>query len=132
MDLDRLETVCEWTKSRATERGRVRVAERADDLANIAHLEKKLMLRQSPFAEPIGQAVQQTIQQSIQELQQHASDPEVQETISQAQQSVTTVGQALSQLQQFGQAPPMGQAQPAGQAQPVGQTPPASPPQSQY
>jgi hypothetical protein len=109
MDLERLETVCEWMKSRATERGRVRVAERADDIANIAHLEKKLLLRGSPFAEPIGRAVQETIQQGVQELQQHVSDPEVQEAISQAQQSLGSIEQALGRLQQFGQQPPVSQ-----------------------
>jgi hypothetical protein len=109
MDLERLETVCEWTKSRATERGLVRVAERADDIANIAHLEKKLLLRGSPFAEPIGRAVQETIRQGVQELQQHVSDPEVQEAISQARQSLGSIEQALGRLQQFGQQPSVSQ-----------------------
>jgi len=102
-DLDQLETVCEWLKARATERGRPRIAARADDLATVAHLQKSLLLRESPFAEPIGQAVQQTIQGSVQELQQHANDPEVQEALGQAQQTLSTISQAISQFQQFGQ-----------------------------
>lgn len=103
MDLDRLETVCEWVKTQATERGRSRVAQRADDLANIAHLEKKLLLRGSPFAEPIGRATRETIQQGVQEFQQHVSEPEVQEALSQAQQTLNTIGQALGRVQQWGQ-----------------------------
>jgi hypothetical protein len=40
MDLERFETITEWVKSRASERGMPRVAARADDLANIAHLRR--------------------------------------------------------------------------------------------
>jgi hypothetical protein len=125
MDLDRLESVCEWMKSQAAERGRVRIAQRADDIANIAHLEKKLLLRQSPFAEPIGRATQQTVQQGIQEFQQHVSEPEVQEALTQAQQSLTSINQALGRVQQWGQeistTPEM--TQPQGVSQPQGVTP---------
>jgi len=103
MDLDRFETVVEWAKSRAVERGRPRVAQRCDDLAEIAHLEKQLILRGSPFAEPIGQATKGTIQQGVQELQAEASQPEVQEALAQAQQSVGAIDNALSRLQTFGQ-----------------------------
>lgn len=102
-DLDHLETLSEWVKSRATERGRPRIAARADDLAEVAHLEKNLLLRESPFAEPIGQAVQATIQQGVQELQQYAGDPEVQEALSQAQQTLSTIEQAITRVQQLGQ-----------------------------
>ncbi|MFD1588925.1 hypothetical protein ACFR9U_18255 [Halorientalis brevis] len=102
-DLERFESVCEWLTSRATEKGMVRLANRSDDLAEIAHLEKKLLLRQSPFAQPIGQATQQTIQQGIQELQQYASEPDVQESLTHAQQVLQSVGQALNRVQTFGQ-----------------------------
>jgi len=108
-DLGRLETVCEWLNSVATERGRPRVAARAADIANIAHLEKKLVLRQSPFAEPIGQAAKQTIQQGIQELQQHASEPEVQEALSEMQQNLNTLSQVVGRVQQWGQQGTQGQ-----------------------
>jgi D-alanyl-D-alanine dipeptidase len=102
-DLDRFETVLEWAKSQATMRGRPRVAARCDDLAEIAHLEKKLLLRQSPFAQPIGQATQQTIQQGIQELQHRAGEPEVQEALQHGQQVVNSIGQAMSRVQAWGQ-----------------------------
>lgn len=102
-DLDHLESLSEWIKSRATERGRPRIAARADDLSEIAHLEKNLLLRGSPFAEPIGQSVKMTIQQGVQELQQYAAEPEVQEALSQAQQTLSTIDQAIAQFQQAGQ-----------------------------
>jgi len=122
MDLDRLETVVEWAKSRAVERGHPRIAQRCDDLADIAHMEKQLILRGSPFAQPIGQATKQTIQQGVQELQAHASQPEVQEALSQAQQSASSIENALSRLQTFGQqyGGAQGQQQP-GQQAPMGQ-----------
>ena len=122
MDLDRFETVVEWAKSRAVEQGMPRVAQRCDDLAGIAHVEKQLILRGSPFAQPIGQATKQTIQQGVQELQAHASQPEVQEALSQAQQSASSIENALSRLQTFGQqyGGAQGQQQP-GQQAPMGQ-----------
>ena len=121
MDLDRLETVVEWAKSRAVEGGTPRVAQRCDDLAEIAHLEKHLLLRGSPFAQPIGQATMQTIQQGVQELQAHASQPEVREAVSQAQQSAGSIESALGRLPTGGQG--YGRPQPAGAAQPPGQQP---------
>jgi len=99
-DLDHLETLSEWLQGRATELGRPRIAQRAEDFAEIAHLEKNLLLRGSPFADPIGQAAKQTIQSGMQELQQYASDPEVQEALTHAQQTLATVDQALAQFQQ--------------------------------
>ena len=122
MDLDRFETVVEWAKSKAVERGRPRIAQRCDDLAEIAHLEKQLVLRQSPFAQPIGQATKQTIQQGVQELQAHASQPEVQEALSQGQQTASSIENALSRLQTWGQQSgqqqsSMGQGQQYGQQQ---------------
>lgn len=101
-ELDRLEMVCEWLQSRAMARGHTVVAQRADDIAAIAHAQKGLILRESPFAAPMGQAVQETIQQGIQELQQYAQDPEVQDTLNQAQNTVATISQAIVHLQQRG------------------------------
>jgi len=124
-DLDRVETVVEWAKSKAVERGMTRVAQRCDDLAEIAHLEKQLILRQSPFAQPIGQATKQTIQQGVQELQAHVSQPEVQEALSQAQQSINSIDNALSRLQTGGQQYAGGaqHGQQAGGASQIGQAP---------
>lgn len=125
-DLDRLETVCEWLKDRATEKGRPRLAQRADDISHIAQLEKQLLLRNSPFAQPIGQAVQQTIQQGVQEFQARASEPEVQDAIAQAQQTINNISQALSRVQQMGQQGTMQSSvqQPAAQPSTQQQVPP--------
>ncbi|WP_255151220.1 hypothetical protein [Halorarius halobius] len=101
-DLDRLATVSEWAKNRATERGMPRLARVCDDIQDIATLEKKLVIRQSPFAQPVGEASRQVIQNGIAELQQHLSQPEVQEALSEAQQSVGSIQNALSRLQSFG------------------------------
>lgn len=102
-DLDHFESICEFTHQRAMERGMVRVGKRCDELAQIAHLEKHLILAESPFAQPIGQAVRATIQQGLQDLQQQAGQPEVQDAISQGQQVLTTINDALTRLQTWGQ-----------------------------
>jgi len=114
MDLDRFETIVEWAKSRAVERGRVRIAQRCDDLAELAHLQKNLILRGSPFAHPVGQATKQTIQQGIQELQAYVSQPEVQEALAEAQQSTASIDNALARLQSWGQQYGTGQPYGAG------------------
>lgn len=97
--LDRLETVCEWAKTQATQRGMARLARACDDIQDIAHLQKKLIIRQSPFAQPIGNASRQVIQNAVQELQQHVNQPEVQEALSEAQQTVNSINNALTRLQ---------------------------------
>lgn len=120
-DLDRLATVCEWAHMKTMERGRPRVARACLDLADIAELEKKLVLRQSSFAQPIGEATRQVIQSAVQELQQHASEPEVQEALSHAQQTAGRIQQALSRIQQFGGQGGTG-GQPGQMGQPMGQS----------
>lgn len=114
-DLERFETVCEWLTMQAAGKGMIRLSKRSNDLADIAHLEKQLILRQSPFAQPIGQAVQQTIQQGIQEFQQYASEPDVQESVAHAQNVLQTLSHALTRVQMAGQ-------QQTGLQQPVQQT----------
>ena len=125
-DLDRLETVSEWAKGQATQRGMYRLARACDDLQDIAHLEKKLVIRQSPFAQPIGEATRQVIQNAVSELQQHANQPEVQEALSQAQKVNNDIQTVISGLQAFGQGT-MGQSfgpqtQAQSQVQPQGAT----------
>ena len=110
-DLDRLATVCEWAHMKTMERGRPRVARACLDIADIAELEKKLVLRQSSFARPIGEATRQVIQNAVQELQQHASEPEVQEALTHAQQTAGRIQQALGRLQEFGSQGGMQQQQ---------------------
>jgi len=121
MTLSRFETALEVARLRALENGRLRVARLCGDLAVVAELEKKLVVRRSPFAEPIGQAVKQTIQQGVQELRQAADDPEVQEALSEAQPAIEAIQNAVSErFEQYAQnQPQFGQGQPQfGQNQP--------------
>lgn len=97
-DLDRVASVAEWTKARAAERGMPRVVRVCDDIEDIAHLEKKLIIRQSPFAQPIGQQAQQVIQQGLQELQQYVNEPEVEDAINKARRSVDSIDRGLASL----------------------------------
>jgi hypothetical protein len=103
-DLDRLANVAEWAKTHVARRGNARAVRICDDLEDLAHVEKQLILRGSPFAEPVGQAVQGTIQTGIQELQQHASEPEIQDSLQQAQQVLTSLQGSISRLRTAGQA----------------------------
>jgi hypothetical protein len=96
LDLDRVETLCEWLDYQATERNRPRLAQRAEDVSEIAHLQKQLLLRESPFAEPVGQAAQGVIQQAVQEFQARSTDPEVQDAAAQLGQTLESLGQILA------------------------------------
>lgn len=136
-DLDRLETVSEWAKGQATQRGMHRLARACDDLQDIAHLEKKLVIRQSPFAQPIGEATRKVIQDAISELQQYANQPEVQEALSQAQKVNNDIQTVVSRLQTFGQgatgqsSSPQSQSQAQAQVQPQTQAVTGQPPATQ-
>lgn len=109
--LHNFETVLEIARVRAIESGRPRVARVAGDLIAITEAEKKLVVRQSPFAASIGQAVIETIQQGVQQLQGAADDPDVQAALSEANPTLsalqsavqTTGGFQQGGLQQWGQ-----------------------------
>lgn len=116
--LDRLETIAEWVKSRATHRGMGNLARTCDDVIEVVQLEKKLVVRQSPFAGSVGQAAKQVIQNAVSELQQHTDQPEVQQALSAAQQCVTAIDSAGARLQSAGQGQQFGQ--PIGQGQQFG------------
>jgi hypothetical protein len=114
--LDRLESVSSWAKSRACERGMSNVAKVCEDFEDIAHLEKALVIRQSPFARSIGESVKATLQNGLQHLQQAGSQPEVQDTISEAQQTLSVIDNALMQLPSSDvQATGMGSSTPVSQ-----------------
>lgn len=107
-DLEKVSTTAEWAKVKAVQRGLPRVATACDDIQELAELQKKLIIRQSPVSHTIGQCSVQAIQESLQELQQHIGEPEVQATIENAKQSLGTIEKGLSALQttgthQFGQ-----------------------------
>lgn len=101
--LEKVSTVAEWAKTQATQRGLHEVARASDDIIDLAEVQKKLVLRQSPIAASIGQCVVQGFQQHFQELQQYVQDPTVQAELQEAQQTVQTLQGSLQQLQQIGQ-----------------------------
>jgi uncharacterized membrane protein YccC len=100
-DLSQLSTVSEWAHSQAMNRGNTRVARVCADIQEITQLQKKLILRQSQLAQPIVQSTIQSLQSAIAQLQQHSSEPGVQEIVSMTQQVTTSVPNALSRLQTF-------------------------------
>lgn len=101
--LDQFETVSEWAKTKALQRGIPQVAAKLDDLTEIASLQKKLFLRQSPYADAVSQATSQSIQRSVQDLQAYASEIGVQDVITEAQYLTDTITQASFQAQQWSQ-----------------------------
>lgn len=108
-DLHGLETIAQWTKVQAENRGDVHVARRCDDLVDLAHVQKNLILRQSTAADTFAQSIRTTIEQIVQELGQRQSTPGVGEVITRAQQALSTTSQALGRVQVWGQ--PGGQFQ---------------------
>ncbi|WP_458189943.1 hypothetical protein [Haladaptatus sp. NG-WS-4] len=101
-DLEKVATTAEWAKMKAVHRGLPRVANVCDDIEELAEFQKKLIIRQSPFSQTVGQCTTQAIQQGLQELQQHADEPAVQDTIEHARQSLDTIHKGLSRLQTQG------------------------------
>jgi hypothetical protein len=102
-DLDKIETIAEFTKTQAAQQGIPIVPQVADDIKNISELQKDLIVRQSPVAQALSQCVEQALQQSIQQLQQFQQQPEVQELVQEVQQTTPQLRQATQQLPQGGQ-----------------------------
>lgn len=97
--LERIETIGEFVKARAVQQGMPHVPRVADDLKNIAEVQKDLIVRQSEHAQTLGQCTQQVFQQSLQQLQQYQQQlPEIQELVMEVQQSQQVVQQAVQQL----------------------------------
>lgn len=113
--LDQFETVSEWAKTKALQRGIPQVAQKLDDLTEIASLQKKLFLRQSPYAEAVSQATSRSIQRSVQDLQAFASEAGVQDVITEAQYVTDTISQASVQIQQWTQQAQQGMVGATGQ-----------------
>jgi hypothetical protein len=101
-DLDKTASVAEWVKMKAAQRGLPTVVRVANDIEDIALLEKKLIIRESPFAHPIGQTSKEVLQQGLQELQQHISEPEVQDAVQKTRRSLESIDKGLMSLQTMG------------------------------
>ncbi|WP_266076433.1 hypothetical protein [Haladaptatus caseinilyticus] len=98
-DLEKVSTTAEWAKVKATQRGLPHVASVCDDIQEISELQKKLIIRQSPFSQAIGQCSLQVMQDGLQQLQQHVDKPEVQDTIEHTRQSLDSIGKGIGALQ---------------------------------
>lgn len=113
-DLDELETVAEWAHTKAMQQGQTQVATITNQVSEIAHLQKKLILGQSQVAGTFGQCTSQSFQQIQQQLQQYGQVPAVQDVLQEIQYTTQSIDQANQQLQQWSQ-----QGQSMG-SQPVG------------
>lgn len=100
--LEQLESDAEWAHGQAMQAGDSQTAKALADIAQIIHLQKTLLLRESMFAPAVGQCTQQAIQQSTQQLQQ-SQIPGVQEVVQQSQGVAQTITQATSQVGRVGQ-----------------------------
>ena len=78
-DMNHLDNVLGWAKTRLSERGNASAARACEDLHDSAQMTKQFMLRESPFASAAVRELQQTIQGTTQELQQSPGEPEIQE-----------------------------------------------------
>ena len=98
-DLNHLNNVLGWAKTRLAQRGNGSAARACDDVHDCAQMTKHFMLRDSPFATGAVRELQQTINGASQELQQFGSEPEVQEVLSRIQQTNGSIEQSLPRLQ---------------------------------
>lgn len=116
--LQDLERTLDQANVYALENGRPLVARIAEDLSELTETERKLILKQSPFAESFRQAVTTSLQQAVQQLQQQPDDPAFQEVVGRIQQAVVALENSSMQ-------PPASAGQiPQGSQQQSTQTPP--------
>ena len=111
--LQELERTLDQANVYALENGNPAVARITEDLETMTEAERKLILRQSPFAESFRQTVAQNLQQALQELQQHPNDPALQELTAKIQQAsaalqngsvqMSATSQGVGQHAQLGQ-----------------------------
>ncbi len=101
--LDRLETIAEFADGQAMQQGNLQVANIADALKDIAHIQKELIVEENPLAQEFGQCSQQVIQSGVQQLQQHQQQPEIQELVETAQQTLDSVSSGLQSQPSTGQ-----------------------------
>jgi hypothetical protein len=111
--LQELERTLDQANVYALEHGNSAVARITEDLETMTEAERKLILRQSPFAESFRSTVAQNLQQGIQELQQQPNDAALQEVIAKIQQAATALQNGSVQVSQsphgVGQQAQMGQ-----------------------
>lgn len=102
-DLEEFEKLAEWAHTESMQQGHHQVGTITDHFAEIAHLQKKLVMGRSPFAQTFAQCTERSIQQGVQQLEQYSPSVGVQEVIKEAQYTSQSLGQAQRQLQQWSQ-----------------------------
>ena len=113
--LEEIETDAEWSLAQAIRQGDGFTASELDDLIDLAHIQKRLLLRQSSHAQSVGQCVQEGFQQATRKLQ-GSQVPGVQQVSQKAQQLAQQIPQASMQVAQSGSSRGMG-GQPQGGTQ---------------
>ncbi|WP_336023494.1 hypothetical protein [Halobellus salinisoli] len=98
-DVNHLNNVLDWAKTRLTQRGNGSAARACEDVHDCAEMTKEFMLRDSPFASGAARELQRTIQGASRELQQHSNEPEIQEVLSRIQQTNGSIEQSIPRLQ---------------------------------
>ncbi|MFC7137954.1 hypothetical protein ACFQRB_18920 [Halobaculum litoreum] len=106
--LQELERMLDQANVYALENGQPVVARLTEDLEELIETQRKLILRQSPFAESFRQAVATTLQQGSQQLQQQPNDGALQEVVAKIQQASAALqsGSLQPQSPQQPQQPP--------------------------
>ena len=99
--LDRLETVAEYAHSRMMQQGNYQAAMLADAIEAVSRLQKELVVTANPLVQEVSQCSEQVIQAAIGQLQQHSQQPEIQELVSECQQTIQQVPQSLQQAGWF-------------------------------
>lgn len=98
-DLEQLESDAQFAHARAMKMGDSQVAHKLGDVAEIAQLQKTLLLRESDLAQTTSQCVQQALQQCTQQLQ-TSQVPGVQEVVQGIQQVSQSMLQASARAAQ--------------------------------
>jgi hypothetical protein len=97
-ELDELANVSQWAQTRLIQRDNAGGCRACDDIHDSAMAAKEFMLRESPFAASFVEEAKRLIEMAAQELQQHAGEPEIQETRDQARQTADALQSSLQWL----------------------------------
>lgn len=119
--LELIETDAEWAETQAIQQADSFTALYLEDLSELVHVQKELLLRKSPQAGIVGQCTQQAFQQIAQRLQQ-SQVPGVQQVAQEAQQLAQTIPQVSQQVVQTGSQQFGGQSGTGGQSTMGGQS----------
>lgn len=104
--LEQFETDVEWAHGQAMQTGEGQIAQKLEDIEDIVHVQKSLLIQESPIAATMSQCTQQALQQCQQQLQ-TSQTPGVQQIVQQIPEVSQAIQQATSQVVQSGQSSQM-------------------------